>query len=105
MSMSELGRLPAVDGEKARLVISPGMETLIFGNALSAVIYGRWGGLPSATEWDFFVSGSALVALPIIGGVGMVNLIVVYPGAVPATDVQAIVWASECCWPPFVGAI
>lgn len=105
MSMAELGRLTAIDATRVSLVVPADAETLVIENGLGAVIYGSWGDRPTLIEWDFAVPGSALFALPIVGGSDRLNLLVAYPGAVPATDVQAIVWTSRCTWGPFVGAI
>lgn len=105
MSMSELGRLTAVDGQRQALALDPGHETIVVENQLSAVIYAAFGRQPSVTEFDFVVPGSALFTIPVVGGQDRLSLLVDYAGAVPAGDVQAIVWATECRWPPFVGPL
>lgn len=105
MSMAELGRLTAQDGAKGSYTLDPDAETLIVENGLTAVIYGAYGREPSATEWDFAVPGGALFTLPILGGQARLYVLVDYPGAVPAGDVQAILWTTGCKWPPSVGPI
>lgn len=105
MSMTELGRVLPADGAKLKVTLDPDTETILVENALSAVIYAAYGREPSAIDWDFVIPGSALFTIPAKGGESVLHLLVDYSGAVPATDVQAIVWAAGCRWPPFVGAI
>lgn len=106
MSMAEVGRITSpADGSKLTVELSPDTETLVVENALTAVIYAAWGRQPTTTDWDFAIPGSSLFTIPVLGGESKLRLIVDYPGAVPATDVQAVVWASECRWPPFVAPI
>lgn len=104
--ITELGRLPATNGETKTFDIPDEASAIVFENALEAVIYGRWGGIaPTAALWDFAIPGDALFTLPRLGGAARMTLMVAYPGAVPSTDVQAVIWASSCVFPPFVGAI
>lgn len=105
MSASELGRLPATDGAKATFDLPADAESLVVLNGLAAVIYGKWGSPPTAGSWDFAVPGEAYMTIPRAGAAGRVHLLVAYPGAVPAADVQAVILAAPCAWPPFVGPL
>ena len=104
--MIELGRVGAVDGSTVTFDVSADARTLVIVNQLSAYLWIQWGGTaPRAIEWDWPGSGSALLVIPLPPAPGRVTLLVDYPGAVPAGDVQAIVFESDCAWAPFVGAI
>ena len=103
--MIKLGNLPAQAGATDRYLLPLGARTLVALNGLAAVLYGAYGRPPTAVDWDFAIPGQAYMALPLTGGENVVHLLVAYPGAPPAADVQAVIWASECAWPPFVGPV
>lgn len=106
MSMTELGRVvhPA-NNARASLTLPNAASTLVVQNQLGAVLLCAYGRRPTADDWDFAIPGSALFELPLVGGENALNVLVTYPGAIPAADVQAVFWTSDCNWPAFVGAI
>jgi hypothetical protein len=104
--IANVARLPAEDGARVTVELDAGYLTLVFLNGLAAPILGRWGGQPpTAQVWDFVVPGESYMTVPIPGGSNAATLVVAYPGAVPAADVQAIIAASDCAWAPFVGPL
>lgn len=105
MSMSQVGRLVAADPAKAAFTLNPESQSVVIENQLSTPLYAAYGRPASATDWDFVVPGSALWAIPVLGGETNLNVFVDYAGGVVAGDVQAIIWESPCNFPPFVGAI
>ena len=105
--MQEIGRIPkpSADGARSVFTIAQGNETIVIENGLSAVLLCAWGRQATADDYDFAVPGSSLFTIPMLGGQSRLNVTIDYPGAVVAADVQAIVWASGCQWPPFVAPI
>jgi hypothetical protein len=103
--MMRLARLPAAAGLTERITLGRDQSTLIVLNGLTAPIYAAYGRPASATDWDFAIPGQAYMTIPLTGGENVLHVLVDYPGAVPAADVQAVIWASECRWPPFIGPV
>lgn len=107
----ELVKLQAENGATA-VVSVVDHTTLVILNALSAPVYVTWGTSPnadppepSATNWDAAAPGESYISIPIPADVKAARLKVVYPGSPPSSDVQAVVSASPCAWPPFVGPL
>ena len=108
--MEKLGTLQPIDGDRDKFSVDPAnARTVVFENALSAPVYGAYGRRPDPTtaDYDFIVPGSSLFAMPLVGGESQLQLVVKYPGAIPAGDAQllCLVFVADCSWPPFVGAI
>lgn len=107
-----MAKIPALSGESAAIPIPADCRSLVIYNALGTPIYGRWGSskgatpsTPTATDWDFAGPGNALIVIPVVAEAESCRIVAIYPGAVPAADVQAVVYGSDQSWAPTVGPL
>lgn len=107
---SELARIGPISGSGQTATIPDDCRSVAIYNGLTAPIYGRWssragGAPPTATAWDIVAVGSGVTVVAVPENVTSLQLVVIYPGAVPAADVQAVVVGSPACWTPSTGAL